>query len=137
MISWAESIGLSEYAPNLKESGVHGGSIALDNDFDCEKLALALKIPPTILEVGSCDLSCDALPMLHVQCNTECKVSRPKIFCTTSGTPLVDTPEIRTPLYQGDFAVSQICINLPQKCGFRTLPKVSTLAGFHCILIEC
>ena len=51
VISWVESIGLSEYAPNLKESSVHGGSIALDSDFDCEKLALALKISPAILEV--------------------------------------------------------------------------------------
>ena len=74
VISWAESIGLSEYAPNLKESGVHGGSIALDNDFDCEKLALALRIPPTILEVGSRDLSCGTLPMPHVQWNTEHKM---------------------------------------------------------------
>ena len=51
MIQWVESIGLGEYAHALKESGVHGGVIALDNDFDHEKLALALQIPPTNPEV--------------------------------------------------------------------------------------
>ncbi len=29
----------------LYESGVHGGVIALDHDFDAEKLAFGLKIP--------------------------------------------------------------------------------------------
>ena len=52
VIKWVESIGLGEYATNLCESGVHGGVIALDHDFDAEKLALALKISQTHTEVG-------------------------------------------------------------------------------------
>ncbi len=51
VIKWVESIGLGDYATNLCESGVHGGVIALDHDFDAEKLALALKIPQTHTEV--------------------------------------------------------------------------------------
>lgn len=51
VISWVDHVGLGEYAPHLKESGVHGGVIALDNDFDHEKLALALQIPQTNPEV--------------------------------------------------------------------------------------
>ena len=51
VIKWVESIGLGDYATNLCESGVHGGVIALDHDFDAEKLALALRIPQTHTEV--------------------------------------------------------------------------------------
>ena len=35
----------------MRESGVHGGVIALDSDFDHEKLALVLQIPPSSVEV--------------------------------------------------------------------------------------
>ena len=51
VIQWVESIGMEHYATNLKDTGVHGGVIALDNDFDHEKLAMALKIPQTDTEV--------------------------------------------------------------------------------------
>ena len=51
MMKWVESIGLDSYAPNLKETGVHGGVLALDNDFDHEKLAMALKMPQIDIEV--------------------------------------------------------------------------------------
>ena len=51
VIEWVESIGLEVYAPNLKERGVHGGVIALDSDFDHEKLAMALQIPLVDIEV--------------------------------------------------------------------------------------
>ena len=37
--------GLSDYAPNLKESGIHGALIAMDGNFRAEDLALALRIP--------------------------------------------------------------------------------------------
>lgn len=47
VIQWVESIGLGSYAPNMKETGVHGGVLALDNDFDHEKLAMALQMPQT------------------------------------------------------------------------------------------
>ena len=51
VIAWVESIGLGEYVDNMRESGVHGGVIALDSDFDHEKLALVLQIPPSSVEV--------------------------------------------------------------------------------------
>ena len=53
VIAWAESIGLGDYVHHLHESGVHGGLIALDHDFDADALALALKIPQTQYEVSS------------------------------------------------------------------------------------
>ena len=51
MIQWVESLGLADFATNLRESGVHGGVIALDSDFDHDKLSLALQIPMTSIEV--------------------------------------------------------------------------------------
>ena len=51
VIEWVVSIGMQYYAPNLKETGVHGGVLALDNDFDHDKLAMALQIPLTDIEV--------------------------------------------------------------------------------------
>lgn len=39
------AIGLKEYGNNLLESGVHGGLIALDDNFDYGTMALALQIP--------------------------------------------------------------------------------------------
>lgn len=52
MIQWVESIDLGEYATHLKEGGVHGGVIALDREFDHEKLCLVLQIPLTNPEVS-------------------------------------------------------------------------------------
>ena len=54
VIQWVESLGLADFATNLRESGVHGGVIALDSDFDHDKLALALQIPMTSTEVSQC-----------------------------------------------------------------------------------
>ncbi|OQV15493.1 Liprin-alpha-1 [Hypsibius exemplaris] len=45
VIRWVREIGLKEFADNLIESGVHGAVIALDEQFTCESLALALQIP--------------------------------------------------------------------------------------------
>ncbi|XP_059469843.1 liprin-alpha-1 isoform X4 [Neocloeon triangulifer] len=45
VIKWVTSMGLKEFANNLVESGVHGALIALDEAFDANSLALALKIP--------------------------------------------------------------------------------------------
>ncbi|XP_041471476.1 liprin-alpha-1-like isoform X6 [Lytechinus variegatus] len=45
VIKWVCSIGLKEFAQNLKESGVHGSIVALDETFDVSALALALQIP--------------------------------------------------------------------------------------------
>ncbi|KAL6488184.1 hypothetical protein MHYP_G00019250 [Metynnis hypsauchen] len=42
---WVQSIGLKEYADNLRESGVHGALLALDDTFDFTDLALLLQIP--------------------------------------------------------------------------------------------
>ena len=51
VIEWVESIGLESHAPHLQETGVHGGVLALDNDYDHVKLAMALQIPLTDIEV--------------------------------------------------------------------------------------
>lgn len=42
---WVQNIGLKEYADNLRESGVHGALLALDDTFDYTDLALLLQIP--------------------------------------------------------------------------------------------
>ncbi|CAG5897272.1 unnamed protein product [Menidia menidia] len=42
---WVQTIGLKEYADNLRESGVHGALLALDDTFDYTDLALLLQIP--------------------------------------------------------------------------------------------
>ncbi len=47
-----ESLGLDCSPDCLKERGVHGGVLALDNDYGYEKLAMALQIPLTDIEVG-------------------------------------------------------------------------------------
>lgn len=45
LIQWLKKIGLSEYADNLRGTGVHGAVIALDDTFDFSTLAYALQIP--------------------------------------------------------------------------------------------
>uniref|UniRef100_A0A8C6SXE2 SAM domain-containing protein n=1 Tax=Neogobius melanostomus TaxID=47308 RepID=A0A8C6SXE2_9GOBI len=42
---WVQSLGLKEYVDNLRESGVHGSLLALDDTFDYTDLALLLQIP--------------------------------------------------------------------------------------------
>ena len=61
MIQWVESLGLTEFATNLRESGVHGGIVAMDNDCNYEKLALALQIPLASVEVCVTVCMCEAL----------------------------------------------------------------------------
>ncbi|TMS36433.1 hypothetical protein L596_003597 [Steinernema carpocapsae] len=43
---WVEEIGLGSYASQLRDSGVHGALIALDETFDAQAFALSLQIPP-------------------------------------------------------------------------------------------
>lgn len=45
VIKWVEEIGLGVYAQNLRETGVHGALIALDETFDSTSLILVLQIP--------------------------------------------------------------------------------------------
>ncbi|KAM9391571.1 liprin-alpha-3 [Pholidichthys leucotaenia] len=45
VMSWVQSIGLKEYSDNLRDSGVHGALLALDETFDYADLALLLQIP--------------------------------------------------------------------------------------------
>ncbi len=45
MIKWVQTIGLKEYSNNLEESGVHGGVLMYDENYDWIALALALEIP--------------------------------------------------------------------------------------------
>ncbi|XP_056263443.1 liprin-alpha-3 isoform X2 [Pseudoliparis swirei] len=45
VMCWVQAIGLKEYGDNLRESGVHGALLALDDTFDYTDLALLLQIP--------------------------------------------------------------------------------------------
>ncbi|TPP56553.1 Liprin-alpha [Fasciola gigantica] len=45
VIRWVKQIGLDEFAENLVDSGVHGGWMALDPDFNIETLATIMQIP--------------------------------------------------------------------------------------------
>lgn len=45
VMCWVQSLGLKEYTDNLRESGVHGALLALDDTFDYTDLALLLQIP--------------------------------------------------------------------------------------------
>ncbi|XP_078034353.1 uncharacterized protein LOC144468621 isoform X3 [Augochlora pura] len=45
-IRWARSIDLTEYAENLKDSGVHGALVVLEPSFTGDTMATALGIPP-------------------------------------------------------------------------------------------
>jgi hypothetical protein len=45
LIKWIQSIGLKEYASNLERSGVHGGLLMFDENYDWLALALVLGIP--------------------------------------------------------------------------------------------
>ncbi|CAK6968833.1 LOW QUALITY PROTEIN: liprin-alpha-3 [Scomber scombrus] len=45
VMCWVQTIGLKEYADNLRESGVHGALLALDDTFDYCDLALLLQMP--------------------------------------------------------------------------------------------
>ncbi|XP_023287561.1 kazrin [Orussus abietinus] len=45
-IKWARNIDLTEYAENLKDSGVHGALVVLEPSFTGDTMATALGIPP-------------------------------------------------------------------------------------------
>ncbi|CAL8357302.1 unnamed protein product [Lota lota] len=46
VMEWLRSVDLAEYAPNLRGSGVHGGLIILEPQFNSDTLAMLLNIPP-------------------------------------------------------------------------------------------
>uniref|UniRef100_A0A0N4ZB93 SAM domain-containing protein n=1 Tax=Parastrongyloides trichosuri TaxID=131310 RepID=A0A0N4ZB93_PARTI len=46
VMRWIEEVGLGCYANNLRDTGVHGALIALDETFDAQSLVLALQISP-------------------------------------------------------------------------------------------
>ncbi|XP_076450431.1 liprin-beta-1-like isoform X3 [Babylonia areolata] len=46
VMEWLRTIDLSEYAPNLRGSGVHGALMVLEPRFNAELFALLLSIPP-------------------------------------------------------------------------------------------
>lgn len=52
VVHWVQSIGLRDYAGHLRESGVHGALLALDENFDHSTLALLLQIPTQNTQVG-------------------------------------------------------------------------------------
>lgn len=45
VIKWIEEIGVGNYANNLRDSGVHGAIIILDETFDVQSLIVMLQIP--------------------------------------------------------------------------------------------
>ena len=47
VIKWVSSIGLDEFSECLRQSGVHGAVIALDETFDVDTFAYYLQIPNT------------------------------------------------------------------------------------------
>lgn len=53
VMCWVQTLGLKEYAHNLRESGVHGALLALDDTFDYTDLALLLQIPNQNTQVGT------------------------------------------------------------------------------------
>lgn len=81
VMCWVQSIGLKEYADNLRESGVHGALLALDDTFDYTDLALLLQIPNQNTQVVN-SLS------MHIKRNVFASKSVPtsktiyRIFCT-------------------------------------------------------
>ena len=57
IVKWLKKIGLTEYADNLRGTGVHGAVIALDETFDFGTLAYALQIPSQNTQVRTLQLS--------------------------------------------------------------------------------
>ncbi|KAG8196341.1 hypothetical protein JTE90_013825 [Oedothorax gibbosus] len=47
VMEWLRTVDLSEYAPNLRGSGVHGGLMMYEARFDADLLATLLNIPPS------------------------------------------------------------------------------------------
>ena len=47
VVKWVCKIGLEEYSECLKQQGVHGAVIALDDEYNAETLAIHLQIPNT------------------------------------------------------------------------------------------
>jgi len=45
VIKWVEEIGLGSYAANLRDSGIHGALIALDETFEVQSLLVMLQVP--------------------------------------------------------------------------------------------
>jgi len=45
VMKWIEEIGLGSYASNLRDSGVHGALMALDETFNVQSLIVMLQIP--------------------------------------------------------------------------------------------
>ncbi len=52
VIRWVSSIGLEDYALFLRQSGIHGAVIALDETFDVCSLTYYLQIPSTNAQVS-------------------------------------------------------------------------------------
>ena len=52
VIKWVKHIGLDDYAENLRNSGIHGAVIALDDNFDASAFAYFLQIPSQNVQVS-------------------------------------------------------------------------------------
>jgi hypothetical protein len=51
VIKWLASIGLGEYADNIKFSGIHGTLFVLDQDFNHSTLTMCLQVPTSNSQV--------------------------------------------------------------------------------------
>lgn len=67
VMCWVQSLGLKEYADNLRESGVHGSLLALDDTFDYTDLALLLQIPNQNTQVTETPPMCVVLQLMKAE----------------------------------------------------------------------
>ena len=84
---WVESIGLGEYAHNLRGSGIHGGVLVLDDNLSHDELILALQIPHSASDVsqplslvhwaGPGEVSCGTNPSPSRVCHITSPVTAP------------------------------------------------------------
>lgn len=80
VMCWVQSLGLKEYADNLRESGVHGSLLALDDTFDYTDLALLLQIPNQNTQVTEPPQLSEVLHLLKAQMACSCSVLGVPIF---------------------------------------------------------
>lgn len=78
VMCWVQTIGLKEYADNLRESGVHGALLALDDTFDYTDLALLLQIPNQNTQVMERSSKIKSKNIFHI------RISNPLLFMKSS-----------------------------------------------------
>lgn len=94
VVHWVQSIGLRDYAGHLRESGVHGALLALDENFDHSSLALLLQIPTQNTQVGV-----PSPALLHTPTGSFWGLSPrgPRCPYTPKGSPCIAKPREQRP----------------------------------------